>query len=178
MALLRGINVGGRNRVAMADLRQAFEAGGYREVTTYIQSGNVCFASDAAPASLEGALEPALERRFGIPLVVVVRSAGQLRAVVDGAPGGFGTRPATHLSDVAFLKAPLTSQEAMAAVEQREGVDRAWPGDGVVYFERLAARRTQSRLNRVMGTPAYRLMTIRNWNTTTRLLARLHPDEG
>ena len=173
VALLRGINVGGRNPVAMADLRQAFEAEGHGAVRTYIQSGNVLFESDEPSASLEDRLEAMLERRFGIPLVVVVRSHRQLRAVVDKAPEGFGGAPDTYHSDVIFLKGPLSGREAMRVVEQREGVDQAWPGTGVLYFARLSARRTQSRMGRIVGTPEYQRMTIRSWTTTTKLLGLL-----
>ncbi len=173
VALLRGINVGGRNKVAMADLRSAFEADGYEAVRTYINSGNVLFEADAPPDSLEGDLEAILERRFGFPLVVVVRSHLQLRKVVEKAPDGFGAEPDTYHSDVIFLKAPLSSQQAMGVVDLREGVDQAWPGTGVLYFARLSERRTQSRMSRIVGTPEYLQMTIRNWTTTTKLLSLL-----
>lgn len=173
VALLRGINVGGRNKIAMADLRSTFEAEGYESVRTYINSGNVLFDAGAPPKSLEGDLEAMLERRFGFPLVVVVRSHLQLRKVVGNAPDGFGAQPDTYHSDVIFLKAPLSSQQAMRVVERREGVDQAWPGAGVLYFARLSERRTQSRMSRIVGTPEYAQMTIRNWSTTTKLLALL-----
>lgn len=176
MALLRGINVGGRNVVAMADLREAFEAAGVRAVRTYIQSGNVLFESDAPGRSLEGDLEAMLERRFGVPLVVVLRSHPQLRNIVEKAPDGFGTAPDAYHSDVIFLKHPLTSRQAMRVVELREGVDQAWPGTGVIYFARLSDGRAQSRMSRIVGTPEYQRMTIRSWTTTTKLLSLL--DEG
>jgi uncharacterized protein (DUF1697 family) len=71
----------------MADLRDAFEAAGYNAVSTYIQSGNVLFESDAAKSSLESDIEAMLERRFKLPLLVVVRSHQQLRNVIHrGGP--------------------------------------------------------------------------------------------
>ena len=173
VALLRGINVGGHNPVAMADLREAFATGGYDAVSTYIQSGNVLFESDAPGDALEDELEEMLERRFGFPLIVVVRSHRQLRNIVDKAPNGFGGAPDTYHSDVIFLKGQLSSRQAMRVVELREGVDRAWMGSGVVYFARVTARRTQSRMSRIVGTPEYQQMTIRSWTTTTKLLGLL-----
>jgi len=173
VALLRGINVGGRNPVAMADLRATFEEGGYDAVATYIQSGNVVFETEAARASVEDDIEALLERRFGVPLLVVVRSRAQLRRVVQNAPAGFGAAPDTYHCDVLFLKAPLTSRQAMRVVECRDDVDEAWPGAAVLYFARLSARRTQSRMSRIIGTSEYQRMTIRNWATTTKLLAML-----
>jgi uncharacterized protein (DUF1697 family) len=62
---------------------------------------------------------------------------------------------------------------AMPLFNPREGVDKVWPGDGVIYSQRLSSQRTKSRLNKIMATPAYKSMTIRNWNTTTKLLEML-----
>jgi uncharacterized protein (DUF1697 family) len=175
VALLRGINVGGRNIIAMPDLRAACESAGLQSVSTYIQTGNVLFESDAPRAALENDLEAMLERRFGVPLMVVLRSQQQLRNVVERAPDGFGTEPDTYHSDVFFVKAPLTSRQALRVVEPREGVDQVWSGSGVLYFARLSARRTQSRMSRIVGTPEYQQMTIRSWTTTTKLLGLVEP---
>lgn len=173
VALVRGINVGGNNLVPMGALREAFEGAGFEDVRTYIQSGNVLFGSDAARASLEDTIEELLERTFGFPLLVVVRSHQQLRSVVEKAPKGFGARPDTYHCDALFLKTPLTSTQVMRVVELRDGVDQAWPGTGVLYFARLSARRSASRMGRIVGTPEYKLMTIRSWGTTTKLLGLL-----
>ena len=173
VALLRGINVGGRNRIAMTDLRDAFTECGFTEVSTYIQSGNVLFQTDRPARSLEREIETALEHRFGVPLVVVVRSHRQLSSVVERAPDGFGTQPARYHSDVVFLRSPLTARQAMRVVQLRDGVDAAWTGRGVIYFARLSERRTQSKMSSIVGTPEYQSMTIRSWSTTTKLLDML-----
>ncbi len=170
VALLRGINVGGKNNVAMADLRETFELAGYDSVRTYIQSGNVIFETSKAQKGLEKHIEGALEARFGLPLVVVVRSNDQLWSTVEDAPRGFGQKPDLYHSDAVFLKAPLTADRVMELVELREGVDQAWPGDGVVYFARLSAQRTRSKMSKLISKPEYKLMTIRSWSTTTKLL--------
>lgn len=171
VALLRGINVGGKNPVPMSALREAMEGGGFGDVRTYIQSGNVLFSTDRPATILEDEVEAILERRFELPILVVVRSERQLRSVVTTAPPGFGSAPDEHHSDTIFLKAPLTSKQAMQVVSLRDGVDAAWPGRGVVYFQRLSARRSQSRMSKIVGTPEYQRMTIRSWATTTRLVA-------
>ena len=162
----------------MADLREAFEAAGFRAVRTYIASGNVLFESDAPGASLEADIETMLERRFAVPLLVVVRSERQFRSVVEKAPDGFGGQPGSYHSDAIFLKAPLTSRQAMGVVKLREGVDQAWPGTGVIYFARLSERRTQSLMSKIVGTPEYQRMTIRSWTTTTKLLGLLDERSG
>jgi uncharacterized protein (DUF1697 family) len=170
IALLRGINVGGSNKVSMADLRDVFEAEGYGAVRTYINSGNVLFETEGKAPDLEDEIETMLKHRLGMDLVVVVRSRRQLQGVVGKAPEGFGLEPDRYHFDVVFLKAPLTPRKALDVVELREGVDQAWPGNGVIYFARLSERRTQSKMSKIAGKPEYKLMTIRNWNTTTRLL--------
>lgn len=175
VALLRAINVGGRNKIAMGDLREALTGNRYLAVTTYIQSGNVLFdAEPDVPAdALEADIETILSRRFAIPVVVFVRSHVQLAGVIDDAPDGFGQAPGTYHSDVIFLKASLPSHRARQLVDPREGVDQVWAGDGVLYVQRLSARRTQSRLSRIIGIPEYAQMTIRNWSTTTKLRSLL-----
>jgi uncharacterized protein (DUF1697 family) len=175
VALLRGINVGGKNKVPMADLREVFETAGHAEVSTYIQSGNVLFRSGSTGPALEKEIEAQLETRFGIPLVVVVRSLRQLRTVVEKAPSGFGAKPDTFHSDVIFLRAPLTPAQAMKVVKLRDGVDAAWAANGVIYFQRLSAERTRTKMTAIVGTPEYKQMTIRNWRTTTKLLELLDP---
>lgn len=178
VALLRGINVGGKNKVPMAELRAAFEDDGFHDVGTYIQSGNVLFTTDAPKADLEDRIEALVEQRFGFPVVVVVRSHRQLRDVVTKAPEGFGQTPDLHHSDVIFLKSPLTARKALGTFEPRDGVDRAWEGTGVLYVQRLSAKLSSSRLSKIVSTPEYQLMTIRSWSTTTKILDLLDERAG
>jgi uncharacterized protein (DUF1697 family) len=173
VALLRGINVGGQNPIKMADLRACFEQHGFDDVTTYIQSGNVLFDSTGSSVVLTDRIERMLTETFDLEATVVIRSRRQMRAIVEGAPTGFGTDPGTYRSDVVFLKPLVTAHAALAQVPTREGVDRAWAGPGVLYLDRLVARASQSRLSKIVSTPLYRSMTIRNWNTTTELLRLL-----
>ena len=173
VALLRGINVGGKNKVPMADLREAFEADGLTGARTYIASGNVLFETSGPPEQLERRIEALIERRFGLPIVVAVRSEAALRAVVESAPDGFGAKPDRFHSDVIFLRGPLTPARAMKVVRLRDGVDQAWKGRGVLYFARLSAQRTKSRMSSIVGTPEYADMTIRSWKTTVKLVELL-----
>jgi uncharacterized protein (DUF1697 family) len=169
LALLRGINVGGKNPVRMADLRAAFEEMEFAEVATYIASGNVLFrAPRQRREELAARIESELSKRFGIELKVVLLTETQLRAVVEGGPRGIGAK--SHLWDVVFVRKPLTVKKAFGAVEIREGVDRAWAGKGVLYLARLAAKATSSRINKIASRPEYKHLTIRNWSTTTKLL--------
>jgi uncharacterized protein (DUF1697 family) len=169
VALLRGVNVGGRNKVPMADLRAAFEGAGFTDVSTYIASGNVLFSSTAPAAELEDRIEAALEERFGFPIVVVTRSQRQLAGVVEKAPADFLALEGTHHRDAVFLKAPLTVAAARTVVQLRDGVDQVWTGTGVLYFARLSEQRQRSLMSKIVGTPEYQLMTIRSWATTAHL---------
>ena len=92
-----------------------------------------------------------------------------MRSIVERAPDGFGSEPTLYREDVIFLMPPLTARTVVQSVPIKEGVDRIWAGTRVVYFSRLTSRATQSRLSRIISLPIYQQMTIRNWNTTTKL---------
>ncbi|HEX4942081.1 MAG TPA: DUF1697 domain-containing protein [Actinomycetota bacterium] len=171
VALLRGINVGGKNAIPMPALKACFEDAGFEHVRTYIQSGNVVFTGpSSSQAALTTRIEQTIRKAFAhYEASVVVRSRSQMRAVIDEAPKGFGKEPTKYRYDVCFLKPSVTAKQVVAAVPTKEGVDRIWAGSGVVYFSRLTSRATSSRLNRVASLPVYQQMTIRNWNTTTKL---------
>lgn len=170
--LLRGINVGGKNKVPMATLRECLEDLGFSNVRTYIASGNVILESDKSAAVIKAEIEQILPQRFELDsklIKVLVLSHSQLKDVVDNKPSGFGEQPNKYHSDVIFLM-DINVPQAMNVFNPRDGVDMIWPGSGVVYSQRLSAERTKSRLSKIMGTPIYGSMTIRTWNTVTKLL--------
>jgi uncharacterized protein (DUF1697 family) len=172
VVLLRGINVGGKNPVPMARLREVLGDLGYEDVVTYIASGNVILSSDHSAGRIKREIEAALPKAFALhtELVAVhVLSAGQLQAIVDDRPKGFGDEPGKYHSDAIFLMG-ISATEAMDAFDPRDGVDTVWPGKGVIYSQRLSAQRTKSRLSRIASSPHYKSMTIRNWATTTKLV--------
>src|SRR5262245_64450472 len=104
-ALLRGINVGCSNLIRMTALKTCFEAEGFCDVATYIQSGNVLFtAGRAKPPALTAQIEKALSKTFAYESRVVVRSFDDMKATVEDAPKGFGRQPATYRYDVVFLR--------------------------------------------------------------------------
>ena len=179
LILLRGINVGGKNIIKMVDLKASFEEMGFSNVLTYIQSGNVVVQSDEKDkALLTAKIEKGLSKRFNFEAKVVVVSQKELTAIVRAAPEGFGKEEKKYRYDVIFLKEPLTSKEAMESVRVREGVDTAHAGKQALYFSRLISRAAQSHLTKIIGTPVYQNMTIRNWNTTTKLLALMEGQNG
>lgn len=172
IALLRGINVGGNNIIPMVALRAAFESMGFTDVATYIASGNVLFTSSSVgKASLTTEIEATLGETFGYASSIVLLSAKDLARVVAEAPPGFGRKPALHRYDVLFVKPPLTAKRALPEVPTREGVDQVFAGAHALYFQRLVAKASQSRLSKLVSLPLYKSVTIRNWNTTEKLLA-------
>jgi uncharacterized protein (DUF1697 family) len=180
LVLLRGINVGGKNKVPMAELRACLEDLGHEKVQTYIASGNVILESSKRAPALAKEIERALPETFRLDSELIrvhVLTHAQLRAVVDGAPKGFGAKPDTYHSDAIFLIG-VPAEEARKAFDPREGVDEVWAGDGVVYSQRLSAQRTKSRLSKIAASPLYKQMTIRSWATTTKLLALMDASNG
>jgi uncharacterized protein (DUF1697 family) len=172
LVLLRGINVGGKNKVPMAPLRAGLEAMGHTNVATYIASGNVILDSDRPAAAIKQEIEDALPKTFRLDselVAVLVLSHAQLRDVVERRPKGFGDHPDTYHSDAVFL-IDVDATAAMVAFDPRPGVDRVWPGDGVIYSQRVSAERTKSRLSKIASSPFYKSMTIRSWATTLALL--------
>src|SRR5687768_8848303 len=118
VALLRGINVGGKNAIPMAGLKTCFEENGFGDVRTYIQSGNVVFSSPvSSQTELTRRIERMLRTTFGhYDASVVLRSRSQMRVIVERAPEGFGSQPARYRYDVVFLKPPLTAKTARQSV--------------------------------------------------------------
>jgi len=170
VALLRGINVGGNRIVKMADLRGHFEAMRFADVATYIQSGNVVFSARAGAAALVTTIERGLTDALGHPSRVVVLSEADLKAVVAQAPAGFGSQPETYRYDVIFVKPPLTTRAAAGQLPTQPGVDEIHAGTRAVYSRRLISKADQSRLSKVAQLPLYKSITVRNWNTTMKLL--------
>jgi uncharacterized protein (DUF1697 family) len=170
IVLLRGINLGSRNRVPMAELRALLEDAGFENVRTYLQSGNVVLESKARPEAVGRECERLIAERFGLDIAVVVRSRAQLAAVVERNPlGEVATNPKRY--QVSFLAGKLapdvtrTLEAAAVPPEQLAVHGReiyAWHPDGVArskLWTKLAGRG--------LGVVA----TARNWTTVESLLA-------
>jgi uncharacterized protein (DUF1697 family) len=173
--LMRGINVGGKNKIPMAELKLRLEQLGLEGVATYIQSGNVILRSDLDAASLGAKIEDMLPAWFtldsSIVRVLAIDSA-TFEEIVAQAPEDFGADSASYRYNVLFFM-DSSPAEAMQQIEAREGVDTVWQGDHAVYFRNSMLNASKSRLSKIVQQPIYRSLTIRNWNTTTKLLALL-----
>lgn len=175
VVLLRGINVGGKNRIPMAELRMCLDELRYVNVQTYIASGNVILESDKSAKELTEEIQDILPQKFKLDddqIKVLVLAHGQLKKVINQAPKGFGSESDKYHTDVIFLIG-IASDEALKIFNPREGVDKIWQGDLVVYSQRLSAERTKSRLSAIVASPLYKSMTIRTYGTVQKLLSLL-----
>lgn len=170
MALLRGINVGGKNKVPMANLRTCFEAAGYENVKTYINSGNVIFDSTETDlVKLVETCEKSIEVQFGFPVRVSIISGEQLRQALEHAPTWWDKDPASKHNAI-FVIAPAKTDDVMQAVgkimPEYEQVDSY---GNVIFWSAPIRTFGRSRWAKIVGTAAYRDITIRNANTTKKL---------
>ena len=165
VALLRGINVGGRAKVPMAGLRATCESVGCTDVLTYIQSGNVVLTSPLEPAELRATLEAAIAEQLGVAPVVVIRTHRQLADVVAANP--FPADP-EHVH-VAFLAEALDQDQAAAVA------DLEWPHEEIaargteVYFH-LPGGMGRAKLPELFGRRVKTPATVRNWRTVNKLV--------
>lgn len=174
IALLRGVNVGGAKKVAMADLKAMIEALGFAEVKTLLQSGNVVFrAGGETEADLEALLEAETEKRLGLKTSYLVRDAAQWRAIIDANPfpEEAQAEPSRTLVTVGRAAMPAEALDAVRAVmrphEKLEAVERqvyAWFGEG------MGQSKAAEVLNRKAAKAA---ATGRNWNTVVKIGALL-----
>jgi uncharacterized protein (DUF1697 family) len=171
VALLRGINVGGANKVSMAELKAVFEAAGMTDVRTYINSGNVLFSSDTNEREqLRLELEQAVATTCEVAVDIQLRSAEELAALVEAIPDHW-TNGETMKCDVVFLQPDVDSPELLGELNPRPGVEDALYVPGALVWRVDRKDATRSRLVRIVGTPLYERVTVRNCNTARKLLA-------
>ena len=170
VALLRGINVGGSNVIKMAALKSCLEQLGFESVTTLIASGNVVFESAEKKApKLRNQIEKALSSTFGYDSRVVLRSRSQIARTLADVPKEWTTRKDLRCN-IFFLREPLTATEALPHIKVAPGIDFVKAGRGVLYCSTLLSGVKKSRFTRVIGTPIYRQLTIRNYATCRKIL--------
>jgi len=169
VVLLRGINLGPRNRIAMPALRDALEAEGFADVKTYLQSGNVVLSSGSSAAEVAKRARAVIESSFGLDIEVVVRTRTQLAKVVELDPlGDVATTPKRYL--VTFLSAKPSAAAMRKAEQAAAPAERvvlagreiyAWHPEGIGRSKLWAFL-----AGRGLGVTA----TARNWTTVTSLL--------
>jgi len=172
IALLRGINVGGKNIIKMENLKQAFDDMGFSDVKTYIQSGNIIFKTQSNDKSkVIETIETQLLKQFSVEIKTALFTEEELMKIIENAPENFGSEPDKFRYDVWFLLPSATVNEVVLNIRLREGVDFLQSGNNVIYTSRLISQLGKSYFSKIAQTTAYKHITVRNWNTTTKLLA-------
>lgn len=169
IALLRGINVGGRNKIPMPELRSLCGSLGWEEIRTYIQSGNLIFKAGDPPAALEVELEQAIKHHFGLSIPVIIRPAGQWATYVAGNPYPQASEREPNLVMLAFSKAQPQAGAVDALRARAEDGERiVQVGDALwIHYAGGSGRSKLSPtlLDRLVGSP----VTTRNWRTVLKL---------
>ncbi len=174
LALLRGINVGGRNRVEMARLRTVFESVGCRGVRTYINSGNVIFEHGDARSRLRASLEQAVEAEFGFPVRLVLRDVDEMTSLAGAIPAAW-TEDAAMRCYVMFLWEEVDDPSVLDLITVRSGIDDVMYLPGTIVWRVDRDVLTRSGMMRLTGADIYTRVTIRNVNTVRALVGLMSP---
>jgi uncharacterized protein (DUF1697 family) len=169
VALLRGINVGGKNKMEMARLKAAFESAGMKDVTTYINSGNVVFTDNRRkPATITRTLEKAIEADFGFAIKVLIRDLPSIKKLLKALPDSW-TNDSKMRCDVLFLWESFDKKEVLNELSWKPEIEDVVYVSGAVIWRIDRPNVNRSRLFKMVGTDLYRGMTIRNCNTVRKL---------
>lgn len=175
IALLRGINVSGRNRIPMQELRTLCTELGWADVQSYIQSGNLVFRAAAAPAILEGELEQAIQRRFDLSIPVLVRSAGDWQAYTQSNPFPDASSTEPNRVMLALSKLPPKPDAAAKLQERAANGERVVQRDDALWIHYSAgvgsSKLSPALLDRLVGSS----VTGRNWRTVLQLEELVRP---
>lgn len=173
VALLRGINVGGKNRVAMQQLKTVFEQAGCSDVRTYINSGNVVFTDTRELPDVHAVLVAAIESDFGFPIAIQLRTQSNIKGLIDKIPADW-QNDTEQRTDVMFLDDTIKSTDLDAYVVINPALDeRIIRTDSELIWNIARVNVTKGNGIKLIGTDIYKHMTIRNVNTVRKLAALL-----
>ena len=171
IALLRGVNVGGKNKISMAELKAAFREAGFPDATTYINSGNVLFTSNKNAAQLKEICEALIKETFGLAIGVMVISADDLAKALDATPDWWGKdKESRH--NVIFVIPPATALQVCAQVgEIKPEYESLFYHGRVIFWSSPKEDFNKTRWSKVSRNAAYLTITIRNITTANTLRA-------
>jgi uncharacterized protein (DUF1697 family) len=169
IALLRGINVGGKTLIKMADLRTCVEALGLDDVSTYIASGNILFeAGERDAAALETKIERAIEQQFGLPVKVVVLDRAAYARVVRAIPKSW-VGDARVRANIAFVRRGTDAKQLVRGLQPDAAVEEVKAIHGAILWATKRDALNRSVMRKLIGGAAYKELTVRNLNTTLKL---------
>jgi uncharacterized protein (DUF1697 family) len=171
VALLRGVNVGGKNLISKEELRRTFEGLGFSNVRTYIQSGNILFRSDITDSrELTRTIEKDMAARFSFAARAAVFSYDQYRSAVRSAPDGWGNND-KQKHNALFTLGDITSEEVLAQLPTpKKRIETLTTGPRVVFWSVSKSQLTKTTFMRLPNASVYQQVTVRSHNTVFRLL--------
>jgi len=174
IALLRGINVGGKNKLRMAELKSALETAGLSNVQTYIQSGNILFQSEKNELTLRVLIEQLIEQEFGLQVRTIIRTAEQIKQLVNHCPFSEEELKAAEASGAEALYVSLLMDlphedkvEKLQAVDYQPDQYRIVDRDMYLLFYNSIRNSKLATQVEKLGVP----VTTRNWKTMNKLVA-------
>ena len=172
VAFLRAINVGGNNMVSMADLRASFEALGFTDVSSYINSGNILFrAKEKDARKLEKKIDRMMESEHDIPARTVVRSHAEMAELVRTIDRTWRKPSADWRYNVAFLRHEVDGEDVLAGIDAQPGVEEVVYCPGTLLWSASVKDIKRTSMDKLSRLPINRDMTVRNLNTTRKMLA-------
>ncbi len=169
VALLRGVNVGGNNMISMSSLKESFEKIGFKQVTTYINSGNIIFKSKEADArKLERKIEQMLSKEYQLDSKVVIRSFAEMAQLVKSLPPSW-EGDSSRKYNVMFLRHSIDSEKILADLPVKNDVEELLYRQGALLWSAQASELTRSNLVQAASRKIYQDITVRNLNTTKKL---------
>lgn len=174
LSLLRGINVGGKNKVEMARLRKLYESIGFGEVRSYINSGNVIFVDNRDATKLRTLIEKAIVDEFGFSVRVLLRDLDSMVSVAKAIPASWKD-DATMRCYVMFLWEEVDNRNVRKHLTINDDIDDVRYVPGAVIWRVDRDKLTRSGMMKLMSGELYQQMTIRNSNTVRKLADMMKP---
>jgi uncharacterized protein (DUF1697 family) len=169
VALLRGINVGGKNLISMQSLKESFKKLGFRNVTTYINSGNIIFTSSQSDArALERKIERMLAREYNYAGKVVIRNLSEMTELLKKLPDTCSD-DMLWKHNVIFLRHTIDSKEILESLSPKPEIEEVKYYPGVLLWSARISDLTRSNMLRLPKQNIYQEMTVRNLNTTNKI---------
>ena len=169
VALLRGVNVGGNNMISMSSLKKSFEALGFTDVTTYINSGNIIFTTKEKDArKLEKRIEQMLSKEYELGSKVVVRSLPEMQQLVNNLPRSWNDDSGLRFN-VIFLRHSIDSEAILEGLPAKSDVEQIVYRPGALLWSAPATEWNRTTLAKLSSRKFFGEMTVRNLNTTKKL---------
>ncbi len=173
VVLLRGINVGGNNKVGMKDLKLSLEKARFANVYTYINSGNVILSSSLATGEVNDLVEVTIKHAFGFDVYVLAIPSAEFQRIAKELPKTW-TNDTEMRCDCLFLWKDVDSPDVLDSLTIKPDIDRVKYVPGAIFWSINRENVTRSGLAKIIGTPLYKKATIRNCNTVRKLTALLN----